>query len=167
MQIAFRPCRGIDVALLDQLSPSPSVVSAHAQRFARQSAGSGTYMLAWRRKTPVGHAEIRWDGCADETVKRTHPDCPEINGLEVFPETMRSRGIGSALVNACEATARDRNYRAIGLGVADCNPAALKLYRRLGYQGGISYKDRYTCIDSLGTSHDFADPCVFLVKSLS
>lgn len=167
MRLRFRQCRPQDVALLDRLDPSPSLASFHVNRFERQTAGVGTYLLAWRRRSLVGHAEILWDGCRDAAVNVAHPHCPEINALDVFPESVRSQGIGSALIRACEDLARERGRSRIGLGVADSNPRAAGLYQRLGYTGSTRYLDRYTCIDSMGNRYDFADPCVFLTRAIN
>ncbi|MGH8795113.1 MAG: GNAT family N-acetyltransferase [Stackebrandtia sp.] len=166
MKLYFRRCRDADVALLDQLNPTPSVNSFHAQRYAAQESGDATYLLALNERRPVGHALVKWNGCADDEVRDVHAGCPEINGLEVFPARLRSRGIGSQLIAACEDLARQRRLRWIGLGVADHNPRARQLYHSLRYSGRIRYVDRYTCIDSFGARHDFADQCVFLVKQL-
>ena len=166
MNLTFQPCRPADVALLDRVNPSPSVDSFHVGRFDRQRSGDSAFLLAWQDRVPVGHAEIRWTGCRDEAVRTAYPRCPEINGLEVFPDRLRGNGIGTALIEACEELARDNGYRQIGLGVAQANPRAARLYRRLGYAGFMSYLDRYSCVDSTGTRHDFADPCVFLTRPL-
>ncbi|MDY6783500.1 MAG: GNAT family N-acetyltransferase [Cyanobacteriota bacterium] len=53
--------------------------------------------------------------------------------LYVAPE-YRRRGIGSALMEQAQNWARARGDRQIGLQVFCNNEAALKLYRRLGYQ---------------------------------
>ncbi|WP_211207397.1 GNAT family N-acetyltransferase [Stackebrandtia nassauensis] len=166
MKATILPCRDIDVATLEHHNPSPSVHSFHARRFANQTLGDSTYLVAWRERVPVGRAEIKWDGCADDTVKNAHPGVPEINGLEVFPETLRGNGLGTQLVTAAETEATARGLDRIGLGVAQANPAARRLYERLGYHGTHTYLDRYSCLDSLGTWHHFADACVFLSKPL-
>jgi ribosomal protein S18 acetylase RimI-like enzyme len=46
---------------------------------------------------------------------------------------LRSRGIGTSLVDAAEALAVERGYRTAELGVEDSNPGARPLYERLGY----------------------------------
>ncbi|HZE41680.1 MAG TPA: GNAT family N-acetyltransferase [Stackebrandtia sp.] len=167
MDITIRTCRAGDVAALDGHNPSPSVESFHAQRFARQEDGASLLLVAWDDTVPVGHAEIRWHGCDAAHVRAAHPGCPEINGLEVFPPALRGKGIGTALVAACEDAGRDRGLAAMGLGVAEANQRARALYARLGYRGDLPYIDRYTCIDSMGTAHHFADPCRFLTKPLA
>lgn len=101
-------CRSGDVALLDRYMGSPGATSFHARRFARQEAGECTYLVAWLEGRPVGHAEMRWTGCAAPEVSL---DCPEIGGLAVWPEDLRSRGIGTALIRAAEELARGGAWR--------------------------------------------------------
>ncbi|MEZ5339059.1 MAG: GNAT family N-acetyltransferase [bacterium] len=52
--------------------------------------------------------------------------------LEVTPD-MSGRGVGSALLQAVEACARERGIRNIDLSVWQGNPRAQSLYARLGY----------------------------------
>jgi ribosomal protein S18 acetylase RimI-like enzyme len=47
---------------------------------------------------------------------------------------LRSRGIGTALMEAAESHVCDRGFGAIVLGVEDWNPRARQLYERLGYE---------------------------------
>jgi ribosomal protein S18 acetylase RimI-like enzyme len=90
-----------------------------------------------------------------------------LNGLQVWPAERQSHGIGTAIIRAAEARARERGYRQIGLGVADDNPRAAALYLRLGYlETGCRYLDRYHYLDDRGRRHDVADPARFLVNQL-
>ena len=156
-------CRAEDIAVLDRLLPSYSVDGNHRARFARQEAGESTYLIPWLDGRPVGHAEVRWTGCAAPEVPA---GCPEINGLFVWPEALRSRGIGAALVREAERLARLRGIDVMGLGVGDGNPRAAALYARLGYRPTVAYVDRHAHLDAEGLRHEHADPCVFLVKEL-
>lgn len=56
---------------------------------------------------------------------------------------LRSRGIGTTLVRAAEALAAERGYHAAELGVEDSNPAARRLYERLGYRSVARNDFRY------------------------
>ncbi|GEC04661.1 hypothetical protein SSP24_23160 [Streptomyces spinoverrucosus] len=156
-------CRAADVALLDRCMGSPGRTSFHARRFARQQTGQCTYLVAWLDGRPVGHAEMRWIGCAAPEVPA---DCPEIGGLAVWPEQLRSRGIGTALIHAAENLARDRGLRTVGIGVAKDNPRAAALYAGLGYRPLIDYLDRYAYEDHDGSTRECVDLCTFLVKEL-
>ncbi|ORT61639.1 GNAT family N-acetyltransferase [Streptomyces sp. CB03238] len=171
--MVIRECRDHDVELLDRHipspgAPSPGVLSSHARRYARQAAGDGTFLVAWRDGRPVGTCEVRWDGCAAPEVRAVcGEDCPEINGLVVWPESLRSHGIGTALVHAAEERARERGRARIGLGVEGGNRRAAALYARLGYRPVVPYTDRWSYEDAEGTVHRMADACTFLVKALT
>ena len=139
----------------------------HHRRLARQQRGTSNYLIAWLDEQPVGHAEVRWEGCAAAAVQERFPRCPEINALEVFPERMCSRGIGTALIAAAERRVTARSFGQIGLGVADDNPRAAALYLRLGFcETGCRYLDSYEVVDDTGARHVLSDPCRFLVKDL-
>ncbi|MFF2507376.1 GNAT family N-acetyltransferase [Streptomyces sp. NPDC058067] len=156
-------CREGDLAALDRHLPSPS----HPRRYARQLAGLGTLLVAWDGGQPVGHCEVRWDGCAAAEVRGVVGDCPEVNGLLVWPEGLRRHGIGTALITTAEDLVRDRSGPRIGLGVRDGNTRAAALYVRLGYRPAVPrYLDRWSYVDQDGRIHDNADPCAFLVKEL-
>ena len=164
----IRACRQEDLQLLETSNPSPGQSRYHHRRFERQQQGASTFLIAWAGDVPVGHGEILWNGCAAPEVHERYPDCPEINGLEVWPPGQRSQGTGTAIIRAAEALARDRGFQQIGLGVDDDNHRAAALYRRLGYQQtGIRYADRYYNLDERGHRHDIAEPALFLVKQLS
>ncbi|WP_037670819.1 GNAT family N-acetyltransferase [Streptomyces griseus] len=158
--------RAEDIAVLERRMPSSSVEGCHAARFARQEAGRSTYLIPWLDGRPVGHAEVRWTGCEAAEVRLAQPGCPEINGLLVWPESLRSQGVGTSLVRAAERLARERGVGAMGLGVGDDNRRAAALYARLGYRPTVAYVDRWAYLDSDGVRHERADLCTFLVKEL-
>ncbi|MEU6252852.1 GNAT family N-acetyltransferase [Streptomyces sp. NPDC047043] len=156
-------CRAADVAALDRFMGATAATSFHARRFARQEAGECTYLIAWLDGRSVGHMEMRWVGCDAPEVT---VDCPEIGGLGVWPEELRSRGIGSQLIRAAEELARKRGLTVVGIGVGRDNPRAAALYQRLGYRPVIDYLDRYTYLGADGVEHEVVDPCTFLTKPL-
>ncbi|WP_370410983.1 GNAT family N-acetyltransferase [Streptomyces fradiae] len=160
------PCRAEDLPLLGRHLPTPGAPTRHADRFARQEAGHGTYLIAWHGGLPAGNGQIRWDGCAAPEVQAVLAGCPELNGLDVR-EDLRGQGIGTALIRAAEELARERGRTHLGLGVGDDNPRAAALYARLGYGPVTAYTDRYAYTDEAGLRHDCADPCTFLVRRLA
>ncbi|QNP76028.1 GNAT family N-acetyltransferase [Streptomyces roseirectus] len=130
-------CRFRDLFTLEEVMPSNSVDGSHPARFARQRGGRGTYLIPWLDGRPVGHAEVRWTGCEAPEVQAAHPGCPEINGLFVWPEELRSQGIGTALIRAAEEPALTR--------------------ARLGYRPGVRYVDRWSYRDPAGGLQEHAD----------
>ncbi|WP_371493564.1 GNAT family N-acetyltransferase [Kitasatospora sp. NBC_00374] len=163
----IKACRQEDLDALEERLPSSSAISYHAQRFARQLAGTSTFLVAWLDAARLaGTCEVRWDGCAAPEVRAVIAGCPEINGLHVV-DALQSRGTGSALIRHAEQLAAERGARLIGLGVDDHgNPRAAALYARLGYRPTVRYLDRYFYTDDTGAEHQVADPAVFLVKEL-
>lgn len=165
--VTIHACRERDLALLRAHIPTPGQPDRHDTRFERQQRGHSTFLIAWIDDLPVAAGEIFWNGCAAPEINQHYPDCPELNGLEVWPPERRSQGIGTALITAAEDLARQRGYHQIGLGVDDRNTRAAALYLRLGYhETGRHYLDRYHYTDSDGTRQDVADPARFLVKTL-
>ncbi|MGP9536654.1 GNAT family N-acetyltransferase [Brachybacterium sp. AOP43-C2-M15] len=165
--VLLRPCTDDDLAALEAWAPTGNS-RTHEQRFARQRAGTSTFYLAALRDDPtsfVGSAEVRWDGGLDPVL----PRCPETNGLQVWPEEARSRGIGTAMLSLLETEARRRGHRLLGLGVDDSGPK--RLYLRCGYRDtGPDYVDRYTLIDEHHREHHrehhVADPARWMTKDL-
>ncbi|MFF3782382.1 GNAT family N-acetyltransferase [Streptomyces sp. NPDC001933] len=155
------------------LGPEPRArrVRARARQeadWAEQVITGGTFLVAWSDGTPVGTAQILWRGCKAAEVHERFPECPELNGLGVWPPHRRSQGIGTAIVRAAESRVRRNGYQQIGLGVDDQNHRAASLYLRLGYQEtGCRYLDRYHYLDDDGVRHEVADPGRFLIKQLT
>jgi ribosomal protein S18 acetylase RimI-like enzyme len=57
----------------------------------------------------------------------------EISNLIVHPE-WRSRGIGTTLIRRLIGVARENELTEVEIGVAESNPRAMALYRRLGFR---------------------------------
>ena len=164
----IQQCRESDLEVLARQNPSPRHVRWNEERFQRHQQGLTTFLIAWVDDVPAGAGEVRWQGCAAPEVRGRFPDCPEINGLAVWPPERRSHGIGTAIVRTAEDLAVQTGYQWIGLGVDDQNTRAAALYLRLGYrETDCRYLDRYHYVDDNGIRHDAADPCRFLIKPLA
>ncbi len=61
------------------------------------------------------------------------PDVLLMDGIAVSP-SVRGRGIGTRLLRAIEAHARDLGKTSIRLDVVDTNPGAKRLYERFGFE---------------------------------
>jgi GNAT superfamily N-acetyltransferase len=157
-----------DLELLDRRIPSGGRTSFHRQRFDEQLAGTGIYLIASIENRPVGHLLIRWTGCVADEVRRATSACPELNALGVWPPELQRQGIGSQLIRHAEQLAASRGHLTIGLGVADDNPDAARLYERLGYTTlAARYTDRWSWIDHQGHEHGESQSAVFLVKHIA
>jgi GNAT superfamily N-acetyltransferase len=116
----------------------PALVAAFGQpdyfadRIGRARHNLGEVLVAYVNNTPVGNVYLWCDPLEEPELRLAYPDAPLLNHLEVVPE-WQGRGIGTALVAACEDAARKRGYDILVLGVGLDNPRAKALYERLGY----------------------------------
>ncbi|MGW5361781.1 N-acetyltransferase family protein [Actinopolymorpha pittospori] len=162
----IRECTAADVERVEEAYPT-GAHRRHAQTVERQQTGECTFLVAWDGEESLGHGEVVWQGCKTTEVRATYPECPEINGLRVYRAEMRGRGIGTALIRSAEDRARERGFQWIGLGVADDNPSAARLYERLGYDAGIRYTAAWSYEDDAGVKHVIEDPRTFMVRDLT
>jgi GNAT superfamily N-acetyltransferase len=164
----IRSIAEIDVALIEKRFPQGGVTK-HAERLDRQQKGDATYLIAWRKGTPVGHALLNWGGSRDEHVaKQLKSPCPDVEDLFVLAE-LRSQGIGGQLLGFAEQLASTRGYSFLGLSVAaETNEAARRLYERLGYQDAHfgEYVERGAYVDSHGQRRTWEETCIYLIKDL-
>lgn len=86
------------------------------------------YLVMENDGVVIGHVFLKFYGT------KKHPDYPEIEDLFIR-EDLRSRGIGTRLIEMCEKLAKEKGFNKIGLGVnPTLNPRAKALYERLGYK---------------------------------
>jgi ribosomal protein S18 acetylase RimI-like enzyme len=87
--------------------------------------------------------------------------------LEVHA-TQRGRGVGTALIESAEEKIRSRGFSRIGVGVADDNPKAARLYARLGYADtGLRAESRYMYPDDAGVPQEIVERNILLIKDLA
>lgn len=97
----------------------------------------GTWLLHKLNDAVIGWCVLVWSG------KRTHPEYPDMQDLFVKHEH-RNRGYGARMISEIERIVKARGHDRLGLAVnPDDNPAARRLYERLGYRhdGGRKYLD--------------------------
>jgi GNAT superfamily N-acetyltransferase len=101
-------------------------------RLARQSAGRGMLLTAWRGARPIGVLYL-WLEPAEEAELRTHlPGTPILNHLEIHADH-RGGGTGTKLMRAAERRLRKLGFGQVALAVEVTNKRAARLYARLGY----------------------------------
>ncbi|QHI67912.1 GNAT family N-acetyltransferase [Tichowtungia aerotolerans] len=137
-----------------------------AEELEDQNRGLTSIIVAWVDTIPCGYSFVSWKGPRDPEVRSKLPNIPEFYCLTVI-EPFRCRGIGTALIDFMEKTARNQGFTQMGLGVAHTNLRAHTLYQHLGYKEAIEeYYDRYPCLDETGHPKEAADLCRFMVKNL-
>ena len=164
----IRPIAETDVVLLEKQFPQGGVAK-HAERLSRQQKGDATYLIAWHKGYPVGHALLNWGGSRDEHVaKQLKSACPDLEDLFVLTG-FRSQGIGRQLIDFAEQLVSTRGYSFLGLSVAaETNAAARRLYKRLGYQDAYfgEYVERGVYVDLRGQRRAWEETCIYLIKDL-
>ena len=129
-------------------------------RLDQYREGQSTYLVAWERNVPVGHALVAWpsDGGLG--------GAPEIQDVYVKPEHRR-RGVASVLTAAAERAALDGGFDRLVLSVSEDNEAARQLYRRAGFvEAGLEPKRMQGTILIRGRPFAVDETLVFLVKRL-
>jgi GNAT superfamily N-acetyltransferase len=76
-----------------------------ADRLAQQQHGGGVVLVAWLEGRPVGEVFLDCEPATEPEVRRHLPGVPQLDHLEVLGPFW-GRGIGTALIRAAEATAR-------------------------------------------------------------
>ncbi|NUW34236.1 GNAT family N-acetyltransferase [Nonomuraea sp. SMC257] len=134
---------------------------------ARQRAGHGVLLVAWRAFSPVGHVYL-WLAPAEEPEVRDRlPGVPLIVHLRVAPQH-RGRRIGSRLMDVAERRLSELGHARVALGVDLDNHRARALYRRRGYRDW-PYPPVPTTREVFrpdGRVEAMADVCHILVKDL-
>ncbi len=155
-------CTPPDLAALETAMPSQH----HRKRYRVQLDEDGVYFVALLGGSPVGHVLLRW--CStNETLVGLGISEPYVEALAVTPAA-RSRGVGTALMQAAEHAARERRHATIGLHVGVTNARARALYRRLGYEemGLPPLEIRWTNRDDRGEERVESELCTYLTKRL-
>lgn len=81
---------------------------------------------------PLGSATARYFNADNRGFGYVAPDVPEL-GMALLPGS-RGMGIGTALMQHLLGGLRDRGAQRVSLSVDPHNEAAMKLYRRFGFQ---------------------------------
>ena len=102
----IRPISEDDLpAVAATLTPAPN--RTHRDDLNWHRSGIVTHLIAWQASMPVGAGFMHWTSPRHAAIAALLPGCPEIFRLEALAP-YRSRGIGTALLEALESLARER-----------------------------------------------------------
>lgn len=150
-----RDLESLTVALVPELS------AAHtAQRFEESRSGIRTMLVA------------TIDGYAVGTISIGGGRFQRQGSLRLFAlnvgSAFRRKGVGTALVEAVEAIAADRDLDEVNLEVTTDNHEAISLYRKLGYRiCGDAVMGRWERKLDDGSIEIIEDPLFVMVKRLA
>ena len=118
-----------------------------------------TYLVAWERDLPLGHAHVAWEG--------TTLGVPELQDVFVAVR-WRRRGVASSLARAAEQLAAARGHRRISLSHGVSDHRARTLYERLGYSRAELRPQRVRGTILLrGRPVEIDNTLIYLVKELA
>lgn len=131
MQTSIRLATTADIPGLDLHDPFAGVACNHA---VDVSSHDTFFLVAENDGHICGHAYVRWSGFLSRDAAARYGHCVVINGLAVWPESIRRHGLGSGLLEGLEQEAIVRQCERIALGVNVWNKAAIAFYVRHGYR---------------------------------
>lgn len=82
-------------------------------------------------------------------------------------ESLRGRGIGTRLLRRAEQLIRDHGLERASLGVEEDNEAAIRLYRRLGYEEFGTEAAEWDQEAPDGTTYRYRCLCLLMCRTLS
>ena len=94
------------------------------------------------KRTYFGYVRVVWESTYTQFWRR---NIPEITDLFVHPP-YRKRGIATALISACEANIKDKDYQVVGISVIQEEDSGVlqSIYQKLDYHSdgfGLSEQD--------------------------
>jgi len=101
----------------------------------------GIMLIAEDAGKPVGWA-FAHDERAEVFVVEPERRHGYLTELFLLPEA-RGKGLGRALIEACEAWARERGHRLLTVGVLSHNRSAIRAYEGAGYAPYVTIMRRY------------------------
>jgi GNAT superfamily N-acetyltransferase len=168
MDVEISPVTPADVTYLETTFSDWGARQKHKERWQRQQQGEVVYLIARLHSVPVGHALLKWQGAAEPHIAAQYnASCPDLEDLFVLA-TWRNQGIGAQLIQATEELVRNQGSGQIGLSVGVENPAARRLYERLGYRdaGFGEHTERGIYLDGEENPQVWEECCVYLIKHL-
>ncbi|MCU0512847.1 MAG: GNAT family N-acetyltransferase [Anaerolineae bacterium] len=120
-------------ALAELFAPWHKPLSQFEQYYLEQLLDKRLVLVALSPAAgPMGYVTILWESPYTHFWRRGIPEIVDLNVMTAY----QRRGVGSALIARCEAQARQRGYRRLGISVVQADPdyaAARRLYPALGY----------------------------------
>ena len=123
--------------LYDRMLPPSTIGAWYVNKQLQEcTEGGGVILVAEYDGAVVGYASILMDVSSADDIDEVDYIYAYVNDLGVT-QGMRGRGVGTALLTACEERARRADRKWFGLSVLAANTDALRLYRRLGFDPHI------------------------------
>lgn len=163
-QVCFRLIKHSDLSALEWEGEFIHFRRLYAEVYQRVQRGDGAMWVAELAEGKIiGQLFISFTSNRPELSNGQNR--AYIYGFRIRPE-YRNQGMGSAMMHRVEADLRSKGYRIVTLNVAQDNPTALRLYKRLGYRI-VSYESgEWSYIDHIGNRKYVKEPAWRMEKKL-
>jgi ribosomal protein S18 acetylase RimI-like enzyme len=159
----IRPAVAEDLPKLEWFGEYAHFRKLYARIYRDYMAGRQFMLVAEVNDFPVGQVFINLESGLGLMADEPHGYLYALRVMKPF----RRQGLGTALVRAAERHLRDSNYRRVTIAVAKDNDAAMRLYRRLGYEPISEDAGRWQYEDHLGKIRHVSEPCWIMERYLS
>lgn len=162
----IRKARKEDLKLLNKYLPV-EIPEFHENHLKEQETRKSLWLIAWLNKKPVGHIQLRFNGCQVRKVRDNLGKCSHIESLGVN-EKYRRKGIATQLIKFAEDLARKKGDKKIGLSVEEDNDFLKGIYERRGYEDwkkGVIIEE-WIELDKKGKKKLIKEKCNYYIKEL-
>ncbi|NWG16344.1 MAG: GNAT family N-acetyltransferase [Chloroflexi bacterium] len=128
--------------------------------FREQQLGRRLILVADCNHFPIGYLFIQFAPADEGSLKRAY-----LYSFRVM-EMFRGQGIGTRLLQYAEVVIRQRDHNWALISVAKNNPAAHRLYERMGYRVYAEDEGRWHYVDHRGNLRYVHEPCWMLQKQI-
>ncbi len=160
LSITLRPATRDDLPKLEWYGQYIHYRNLFRRAFREQQLGRRLILVADCNGFPVGHIFIQFIEPDASLERRAY-----LYSFRVM-EMFRGQGIGTHLLQEAELILQERGYVSATISVAKDNPAARRLYERLGYRIFAEDEGRWRYVDHRGTLRLVHEPCWMLHKQI-
>jgi ribosomal protein S18 acetylase RimI-like enzyme len=159
MTVKLRPAVQEDVPKLEWYGQYTHYRNLFRRAYRDQMQGKRLMLIADVENFPIGHVFIQF----------VHTDNDGgwgyLYSLRVM-DMFQGHGIGTRLIREAEARIEEHDLEWSTIAVAKDNPAARRLYERLGYDIFGEDSGQWSYIDHEGRTRQVSEPCFLLQKQL-
>ena len=104
----------------------------HEEKFKEQEKGSSLWLIAWRGKEPIAHAQIRFNGSKLRKVKNKLKNYAHLESLYVKDE-FRRKNVATKIIGFAEKLSKNKGVKGMGLSVEENNSFLINFYMKKNY----------------------------------
>ena len=165
--IQIKPAEKKDLPILNKQLGAWELPWLHREKFKEQEEGDSLWLIVWKAKEPIAHAQVRFNVSKIKKVRDILKNCAHLESLYV-KDNFREKGVATKIINFAEKLAKEKGLNKMGLSVEKNNKFLLSLYMKKGYRDwkkGI-VTETWKELDSDGKIKNIIQKSHYLVKKL-